>query len=243
MGIAGVKIDFFGGDGQSMMKYYIDILNDARLYNLAVNFHGATFPRGWHRTFPNLVSMEAIRGEEYVTFGQYFADQQPSHCAVIPFTRNLFDPMDFTPVNFSGIPNEKRRTTGGFEIALSVLFTSGIQHIAETPWGMAAQQDFVREYMSALPTTWDDVKYIDGYPGKYVVLARKKGDTWYIAGINGENATRTVTITAPFVDTAAKGWMITDADGANTFAHTQFGFSRPTSITMQPYGGFVITAK
>jgi hypothetical protein len=243
MGIAGVKIDFFGGDGQSMMKYYIDILNDAQQYDLAVNFHGATFPRGWHRTYPNLVSMEAIRGEEYVTFGQFNADQQPTHCAIIPFTRNLFDPMDFTPVNFSGIPNLKRRTTGGFEIALSVLFTSGIQHIAETPWGMAAQQDFVREYMSALPTTWDDVKYIDGYPGKYVVLARKKGDTWYIAGINGENAARTVTITAPFIDKTAKGWMITDADDAHTFVHTQFGFSTPTSITMHPYGGFVITAK
>jgi len=180
-------------------------------YNLAVNFHGATFPRGWYRTYPNLVSMEAIRGEEYVTFGQFFADHQPSHCAVIPFTRNLFDPMDFTPVNFSSIPHITRRTTCGFEIALSVLFTSGIQHIAETPDGMAAQKDYVKEYMSALPATWDDVKFVDGFPGKYVVVARKKGDQWYIAGINSENSVRTVTLHVPFVNTSSKGILITDS--------------------------------
>ena len=240
MSIGGIKVDFFGGDGQSMMKYYIDILKDAANYNLVVNFHGCTFPRGWHRTYPNLVSMEAIRGEEYVTFGQFFADNQPSHCTVIPFTRNLFDPMDFTPVNFSGIPNITRRTTGGFEIALSVIFTSGIQHIAETPTGMAAQKDFVKKYMSTLPVTWDDVKFIDGFPGKYVVLARKKGDRWYIAGINGENSERKVTLNVPFVKSASKGIIITDSDNAKDFIKRNINFSTPVTITMHPYGGFVI---
>jgi alpha-glucosidase len=198
MGIAGIKVDFFGGDGQSMIKYYIDILKDAAKYQLAVNFHGCTYPRGWHRTYPNLVTMEAIRGEEYVTFAQNFADNQPSHCAIIPFTRNLFDPMDFTPVNFSGIPNIKRRTTSGFELASAVIFTSGIQHIAETATGMAAQKDLIKEYLRTLPRTWDDVKFIDGFPGKYVVLARRKGNTWHIAGINGENLKRTLTLDLSF---------------------------------------------
>ena len=240
MGIGGIKVDFFGGDGQSMMKYYIDILKDASKYNLAVNFHGCTFPRGWHRTYPNLVSMEAIRGEEYVTFGQYFADNQPSHCTVIPFTRNLFDPMDFTPVNFSGIPNIKRRTTGGFDIALSVLFTSGIQHIAETPMGMAAQRDFVKEYMQSLPETWDDVKFIDGYPGKYFVLARKKNNTWYIAGINGEKAERTVKLNIPFISSKSNGILITDSDDKSELVKKDLAFSKPIGVTMQPEGGFVI---
>ena len=240
MGIGGIKVDFFGGDGQSMMKYYIDILKDAANYNLAVNFHGCTFPRGWHRTYPNLVSMESIRGEEYVTFGQENTDQQPSHCTIIPFTRNLFDPMDFTPVNFSGIPNIKRRTTGGFELALSVIFTSGIQHIAETPTGMAAQQDFVKEYMSALPETWDDVKFIDGFPGKYVVLARKKGDMWYIAGINGENSERAITLNARFISNKSKAILITDAVGSKDLIKKDVVFSAPIKITMLPYGGFVI---
>jgi hypothetical protein len=240
VGVSGVKVDFFGGDGQSMIRYYIDILRDAAQYSLAVNFHGATFPRGWSRTYPNLVSMEAIRGEEYVTFGQYFADNQPSHCAVIPFTRNLFDPMDFTPVNFSGIPNVKRRTTGGFEIALSVIFTSGIQHIAETPEGMAAQNNFVQRYMSTLPDRWDDVKFIDGYPGKYVVLARKTGGVWYIAGINGEHSPRTITFEVPFVGTATEGVLIGDSDAGNDFIERKVDISKPIQLMLQPYGGFVI---
>ena len=243
MGISGVKVDFFGGDGESMIRYYIHILKDAANYNLAVNFHGCTFPRGWYRTYPNLVSMEAIRGEEYVTFGQFFADNQPSHCTVIPFTRNLFDPMDFTPVNFSGIPHIKRRTTDGFEIALSVIFTSGIQHIAETPYGMAAQKDFVRKYMSSLPYTWDDVKFIDGYPGKYVVLARRKGDKWYIAGINGENTIRKITLNIPFINKSAKGFIITDSDDTKNFSKRDIDFSAPLDLVLQPYGGFVIKTK
>jgi hypothetical protein len=184
--------------------------------------------------------MEAIRGEEYVTFGQIFADQQPSHCTVIPFTRNLFDPMDFTPVNFSGIPRITRRTTGGFEIALSVIFTSGIQHIAETPNGMASQKDFIREYMSSLPETWNDVKFIDGVPGKYVVLARKKGDQWYIAGINGENTECTVTLNVPFISDKSKGILITDEVGTKDFIKSDVDFSAPIKITMYPNGGFVI---
>ena len=240
MGIGGVKVDFFGGDGQSMMKYYIDILKDAAKYNLAVNFHGCTFPRSWYRTYPNLVSMEAVRGEEYVTFGQFFADNQPSHCAMLPFARNLFDPMDFTPVNFSGIPHIKRRTTDGFEIALSVIFTSGIQHIAETPTGMSDQKDFVQEYMRTLPNAWDDVKFIDGYPGKYVVLARKKGNMWYIAGINGENNPRKITLNIPFISNTTKGFIITDSSDAKNFIKRDIDFSIPVDITMHPYGGFII---
>lgn len=240
MGIGGVKVDFFGGDGQSMMKYYIDILKDAAKYNLAVNFHGCSFPRGWHRTFPNLVSMEAIRGEEYVTFGQYFADNQPWHCTIIPFTRNLFDPMDFTPVNFSGIPNIIRRTTCGFEIALSVIFTSGIQHIAETPVGLASQNDIVKEFLRNLPVSWDDVKFIDGFPGKFVVLARKKADYWYIAGINGENVERTLTLHFPFIEHSSNGLIITDTADGKDFLYSNIDLTEPIKITIRPYGGFVI---
>ncbi len=237
MNIAGIKVDFFGGDGQSMMKYYIDILKDAAEFNLAVNFHGCTYPRGWQRTYPNLVSMEAIKGEEFVTFAQGNANHQPSHCAIIPFTRNLFDPMDFTPVNFSGIPNINRKTTNSFEIALSVLFTSGIQHIAETPKGMSVQKDFVKEFMSTLPRNWDDVKFIDGYPGKYVVLARKKGNEWFIAGINGEASERSVVLDLSSFN-SSKNIIITDSE--KEFLKTDIDLSKPVKITIQSYGGFVI---
>jgi alpha-glucosidase len=240
MGIGGIKVDFFGGDGQSMMRYFIDILKDAADYNLAVDFHGCPYPRGWYRTYPNLVTMEGVRGEEYVTFAQYFADNQPWHCTMLPFTRNLFDPMDFTPVNFSGIPHIKRRTTDGFELALSVIFTSGIQHIAETPTGMAEQKEFVRQYMRTLPERWDDVKFIDGYPGKFVVLARRAGNMWYIAGINGEDHERTITLNAPFLGKISKGNIITDSEDAKGFVEKDVDLSAPLKLTMQPYGGFVI---
>lgn len=240
MGVAGIKIDFFGGDGQSMMKYYQNILIDAAAHGLAVNFHGSTYPRGWVRTYPNLVSMEGIKGEEYVTFGQYFADQQPVHCTMLPFTRNLFDPMDFTPVNFSGIPNVKRRTTAGFEAASAVLFTSGIQHIAETPEGMAGQPEFVRAYMRSLPETWDDVKFIDGVPGEYVVLARKKGNRWFIAGINGENKERTISFRFPVPAGARKAKLITDSSKSGEIIEKPVSLKAPVELTLRPHGGFVI---
>ncbi|MBK7106254.1 MAG: glycoside hydrolase family 97 catalytic domain-containing protein [Ignavibacteriae bacterium] len=240
MGIAGIKVDFFGGDGQSMMKYYIDILKDAADYKIAVNFHGCTLPRGWHRTYPNLVSMESIRGEEYVTFDQSNADRQAAHCAIIPFTRNLFDPMDFTPVNFSGIPNINRKTTKGFEIALSVLFTSGIQHIAETPKGMYIQKDFVQEFMKNLPETWDDVKFIDGYPGKYVVLARKKGNEWYIAGINSEDKEISLTLDLSFIKSKSNGKIFKDSQDLKDLTLSVISYRKPIKLTLSPNSGFVI---
>ncbi len=239
MDIGGIKVDFFGGDGQSMMKYYIDILKDGADHNLAINFHGCTFPRGWHRTYPNLVTMEAVKGEEYVTFSQGDADQQPIHCTILPFTRNLFDPMDFTPVNFSGIPGITRRTSGGFEIALSVIFTSGIQHIAETPAGMASQDNIIKEYMADLPEYWDDVKFIDGFPGRFVVIARKKEDRWYIGGINGTTVERTVTIPS-FLSDTVRGVIITDSTDSEYVIKRSVDFSESFDVKMNGYGGFVI---
>ncbi len=175
MGVAGLKIDFFGGDGQSLIGYYHDILEDAEPYGLLINFHGATLPRGWQRTYPHLMTMEAIKGLEYITFEQENADEEPTHAAMLPFTRNVFDPMDFTPVVLDHINNRiERRTTSAFELALSVLFTSGIQHYAEIPEGMAKAPVYVRDFLKGVPSVWDDTRFIDGYPGKFVVIARQR---------------------------------------------------------------------
>lgn len=187
MGIRGVKIDFFPGDGQSVMQYYSDLMTDAAQYELLVNFHGTTFPRGWHRTYPNLMTMESVRGFEFMTFAQFDADKGPEHMATVPFTRNVFDPMDFTPMGLSGIPNIEMRDRKDFELALSVLYYSGIQHFAETDQGMAEQPEFIRDLLRDLPKTWDETRFIDGFPGEYAVLARRSGDTWYIAGINAKD--------------------------------------------------------
>ncbi len=122
MGIKGIKVDFFGGDGQSMIKYYQSIFEDAAKYNLSVNCHGATLPRGWQRTYPNLVTMESIKGMEFITFEQVNADEEAAHATTIPFTRNVFDPMDFTPMSLNPLPNIKRRTSNTFELALPIIF-------------------------------------------------------------------------------------------------------------------------
>jgi len=172
LGIRGIKVDFFGGDGQSMMDYYQDIIADAHNHRLVVNCHGSTLPRGLQRTWPNLVSMEAIRGFEFATFDQATADLVASKATTLAFTRNAFDPMDFTPVCFTEYDNFERITGNGAELALAVLFLSGVQHYAETPRGMATVPDYTREMMSKIPVTWDETRFVDGYPGKYIVIAR-----------------------------------------------------------------------
>jgi alpha-glucosidase len=239
MGIKGVKIDFFGGDGQSVIKYYIDILNDAAAYKLMVNFHGATLPRGWHRTYPHLITTEAVRGFEMVTFNQADADAEANHCAMLPFTRNAFDPMDFTPMNLYKINTRvKRKTTSAFELALSVLFLSGIQHYAESPEGMKHVPEFAKQFLRDLPNSWDDVKFIDGYPGKYVVIARRAGNKWYVAGINGEAIEKNLSFDLSSLN-VTKGTMITDGE-QEMFSEVKMDNVKKQEIKLKPNGGFVM---
>jgi hypothetical protein len=252
MGIKGLKIDFFGGDGQSVINYYHDILEDAAPFGLLLNFHGATVPRGWERTYPHLMTMESIKGLEFITFEQANADQEPTHAATIPFTRNLFDPMDFTPVALDRINNRiRRRTTAGFELALSVLFTSGIQHYAEIPQGMAKMPDYVKDFMKEVPTVWDDVKFLDGYPGKYVILARKGTPAnapagtpakWYIAAINAEPADKKLILDlSPFAPTRAT--LLTDGPGTgpDLFLQKQASITaNKVDLTLKPNAGAVL---
>jgi hypothetical protein len=243
IGVAGLKVDFFGGDGQSVIDYYHDILEDTAPYGFAMNFHGATLPRGWQRTYPHLMTMEAIRGLEFVTFEQPNADQAPTHNAMLPFTRNVFDPMDYTPVVLDRIRRIERRTTSGHELALSVLFTSGIQHYAEIPDGMAKAPDYVREFLRRVPSVWDDVKFIEGYPGKYVVVARQGNGRWHIAGINGEAEAKSLTLDLGELGVRS-GTLITDGDGGNLSFRQEpvrLDADGQLPVTLAPRGGFVAT--
>ena len=242
IGVKGLKIDFFGGDGQSMIAYYIDILKDAADFGFLVNFHGATLPRGWQRTYPNLMTMEAIMGFEFTTFSQKDEDLVPSHAAMAPFARNLFDPMDFTPMVFGDIPNIKRVTRNGFELAESVLFISGIQHFAEIPEGMATVPDYVKAFLQELPRSWDDVKFVDGLPGKYVVIARKSGDTWYVAGINAEDTDKHLTLDLSFIGNK-KGLLISDGETEREFTQGDITVGAVVTVTLKAKGGFVAVYK
>lgn len=241
MGIAGVKIDFFGGDGQSVMQYYTDILKDAAANKLLVNFHGSTLPRGWHRTYPNLMTMEAIKGFEFITFEQQNADEAPAHATVIPFTRNAFDPMDFTPLSLHVIPGINRKTTLGHELALPVLFISGIQHYAETANGMKQVPEYVREYLRNIPLVWEDTHFVQGYPGQLAIIARKAGDRWYVAGVNGENTPKTVSLDLSFIG-QKQGTLLTDGKGQEAFQNKAVNLAATpnTEVDLKPNGGFVM---
>lgn len=243
IGIKGIKVDFFGGDGQSMMKYYLDILKDAAEYKLLVNFHGATLPRGWQRTYPNLISTEAVFGMEMATFDQHNANVQANHSTMLPFTRNVYDPMDFTPMNLYKLTHSAgvRKTTAAFELALSVLFLSGIQHYAESPEGMSMVPPYVKDFLRTLPDYWDDVLFLDGYPGKYVVIARRSGNRWYIAGINGDTNEKKITLDLSSFK-GQKATLYTEGIKNELFSKTTLKTSglKKYEVTLKVNGGFVM---
>lgn len=247
IGIKGLKIDFFSGDGQSMINYYQDILDDAATYQLLVNFHGATLPRGLHRTYPNHMTSEAVFGYEMITFGQNSANAAPAHSVMSALVRNAFDPMDFTPMNLYKIPRINRVTTAAFELATSVIFLSGIQHYAESPEGMSHVPENIKDFLRTLPDSWDDVKFIDGYPGKLFVVARKKENTWYVSGINGENVAKQLRLKLDFLKDK-KGELIASAStetDALAFQTTSVTVSESgdLNVSMKGNDGFVIVFK
>ena len=247
MGVAGVKIDFFAGDKQETMEYCIDLLECAARHHLMVNFHGATIPRGWQRTYPNLVSVEAVYGAEWYNNNATLTPKAAAHNATLPFTRNVIGPMDYTPCTFSD-SQHKHITTHAHELALSVLFESPMLHWADKPESYLVQPKEVKDFMSALPTTWDETRLLGGYPGEWVVIARRSGKTWYIAGINGKDEPQTLSFDTSFLP-KGKYTLFTDKAGykgelpaANPDPWSiKISKGRvPNQIKCQARGGFVI---
>ncbi|MDR0954900.1 MAG: glycoside hydrolase family 97 protein [Rikenellaceae bacterium] len=194
MGVAGIKIDFFAIDGAEMMNYYIDLLEDAAKYNLLITLHGATIPRGWQRTYPHLMTTEAVYGAEWYNNNPLLTPRAAAHNATLPFTRNVIGSMDYTPGTFSDSQNP-HITTHGHELALYVVFESALQHMPDRPDVYRALPEAVKTLLSGLPTAWDDTRLLGGYPGEEVIIARRKGDTWYIGGLNGTEDARTLRFT------------------------------------------------
>lgn len=191
-GVTGIKVDFFSPDNDTIVNYYLDILKDAARHHLLVDFHGCTIPKGWQRTWPNMMSMEAIFGAEWYNNYPLMTKFASAHNATVPFTRNVIGPMDYTPGAFtdSQFPHI---TTNAHELALPVLFESGIQHMADRPAGFASLPQEAQDLYKKLPSAWDDTMLLAGYPGKSAVMARRSGSSWYIAGINGEEEARELT--------------------------------------------------
>ena len=205
IGVKGIKVDFFGGDKQETMKLYEDILTDANRYGIAVNFHGCTLPRGWQRMFPNYVSSEAVLASENLVFQQSFTDNYARTATIMPFTRNAVGAMDFGPVflNKRLSKDQKggsiRRTTEAFELATAVLLFSPVQHFGLTPNNLDEQPDFVLDYLRKVPAVWDETVYIGGQPEDYCAIARRNGDNWYVAVVNGTKEKRTIKLDLPML--------------------------------------------
>lgn len=242
MGIKGIKVDFFGGDGQAMIEYYQDLFRDAAQFELMVICHGSTLPRGWQRTYPNLMTMEAVKGFEYLTFTQENANHAASIAAMLPFTRNAYGPMDFTPMVFGDIPNINRITRNGLELAESVIFLSSIQNFAVTPQGMQTAPGYVKEFLRILPTVWQDTRFLTGYPGKHIILARKGKGRWYIAGLNGEEKMKSFTLDLSFMGADKKVVMITGGETKYSFVKRKISIpaNGKVEIQLKGNGGFVM---
>lgn len=205
-GILGIKVDFFGSDKQPMMQLYEDILTDANEYGIQVIFHGCTLPRGWERMFPNYVASEAVLASENLHFGQGACDAEAKNACTHTFIRNVVGSMDFGGSTLNkrySVDNQRgttRRTSDVFALATAVLFQSSVQHFALAPNNLTDAPQWAVQFMKDVPTLWDEVRFIDGYPGRYAIIARRSGNKWYVAGINAQKETVKTTLTLPSAD-------------------------------------------
>jgi alpha-glucosidase len=239
-GIKGVKVDFFQSDKSCILQLYHDILKDAADFGLLANFHGSTIPRGWERTYPNLMTMESVRGAECYKFATGYAEYAPVHRTILPFTRNVLGSMDYTPVTFSNSTFPKI-STHAHELALAVVFESGLQHFADSDNSYLSQPGYVIDYLKKVPATWDDTRFDCGYPGEFVVIARKKGDKWFVSGINGLDTGKSVDAGLDFLSPGSyRVDIIFDGENQDTFSFETLTLDAgaPLKVGMAARGGF-----
>ena len=247
-GIRGIKVDFFGGDKQPMMQLYEDILSDANDYGLLCIFHGCTLPRGWERMYPNYAASEAVLASENLHFGQGACDAEAYNACIHPFVRNTVGSMDFggSALNKRYSADNQhgttRRTSDVFALAVAVLFQSAVQHFALAPNNLEDAPAWAIDFMKSVPTTWDEVKLIDGYPGKYVILARKSGGRWYVVGINAQKETLKKTISLPMFAAGKALQLYSDDAQLNGSVKTiKQNKKQQLTITIPCNGGVVVT--
>ena len=246
-GIRGIKVDFFGGDKQPMMQLYEDILADANDFGLLVIFHGCTLPRGWERMYPNYAASEAVLASENLHFGQGACDAEARNACIHPFLRNTVGSMDFggstlnKRYNADNQHGTVRRTSDMYALATAVLFQSAVQHFAMAPNNLTDAPAWAVDFMKQVPTTWDETRFIDGYPGKYVIMARRSGDKWFVVGINAEQQALKQTITLPMFEKGTSLRVYSDdAQLAGSVKTVQQNKKKQLTITIPCNGGVVV---
>ena len=250
IGIRGIKVDFFGGDKQMTMQLYEDILSDANEYGLLVIFHGCTLPRGWERMYPNFASSEAVLASENLHFSQGSCDNEAFNATLHPFIRNTVGSMDFGGsalnkyYNADNAPRGSRRVTSDvYALATAVLFQSPVQHFALAPNNLTDAPAWAIDFMKEVPTTWDEVRFIDGYPGKYVILARRHGDKWYIAGVNAQKETLQLKVNLPMFSNGEKVRLFSD-DKVLQGGVKQIGIGKKQELQLSiPCNGGILIVK
>lgn len=249
IGIRGIKVDFFGGDKQMTMQLYEDILSDANEYGLLVIFHGCTLPRGWERMYPNFASSEAVLASENLHFSQGSCDNEAFNATLHPFIRNTVGSMDFGGsalnkyYNADNAPRGSRRVTSDvYALATAVLFQSPVQHFALAPNNLTDAPSWAIDFMKEVPTTWDEVRFIDGYPGKYVILARRHGDQWYIAGVNAQKETLKLKVNLPMFSNGEKVRLFSDDKALQgSVKQIEIGKKQELQLAIPCNGGVLIT--
>jgi hypothetical protein len=250
IGVRGIKVDFWGSDKQQTMQLYEEVFADANDFGLMVLVHGCTLPRGWERMYPNFVAAEAVLASENMMFMQSFCDSEAYNACLHPFIRNTVAAMDFGGSTLNKYYNEandekgnRRRTSDVFALAVAVMFQSAFQHFALAPNNLTDAPSWALDFMKAVPTTWDEVKFIDGYPGRYVVMARRHGDKWYIAGINAEQTPRKMKLSLPMLKAGQTVTLFSDNERLEgSSVQTKVGKRQEITVNIPCNGGVVVVA-
>ena len=244
-GVVGVKVDFFISDKQEFIKLYFDVLQDAAEFELMVLMHGCTIPQGWQRAFPHLVSSEAVEGGEMLLFREDFRYASPAHNVDLVFTRNVIGSVDYTPGVLS-IDRVFHNTTSAHELALLSVLETGFTTLADRASSYLALPAIAQNIIGNMPVSWDETKFIEGTPEDYAVMARRKGNNWYVSGINGKNNVRNLSINPNFLSAGSyeKQALLDGADARQiTVSQVTYQSGNVIPITMLPYGGFTLVFK
>ncbi len=251
IGVKGIKVDFFGGDKQQTMQLYEDILHDANDFGLQVIFHGCTLPRGWERMFPNFVSSEAVLASENTYFQDHHAQREAFELTMHPFCRNTVAAMDWggTIMNrYMSRDNKSRhprRTTDVFEMAAAIVNQASVQCIAMQPNNLNELPQFEIDFLKSVPTEWDETRFIDGYPGRYVVMARRSGEQWYVVGLNAMDEDLTLNLDLSmfgkkqlncYNDLKAKGGKLAESQ----LTTIKLNKKNMAKVVIRPNGGLII---
>ena len=263
IGVCGIKVDFFGGDKQETMKLYEDILSDANDYGLEVIFHGCTMPRGWERMYPNYVASEAALASENVYFTDYHAKKEAFEMTMHPFSRNAVGSFDWGGVmmnKYMSRDNKSRHqrfTSDVFEMATAITNQSSVNCVCLYPNNLEDVPQWELDWLKAVPTAWEDVKFIAGYPTQYAVVARKassaNGSTaqksngkWFVGGLNATDKPLTLTLDLPMFAGKTVEYLtdMPKKKGEKFFTSVKktlkVGKDGKAKVTIQPMGGIVI---